>query len=339
MVIIAPKDESVPALIQWGTKHIHVFLDKGGMNPILDLKYQRALKAILKKEKPDIALTYTIKPNIYGSLACSSVGIPVINNVSGLGTTFLWKGWVQKVASMLYQRAFNRSNFIFFQNKDDRALFLQNVKAPISKTGLLPGSGIDLKFYKSAPPNFDRPLRILMIGRLIIDKGVREFWSAADQLIEEFPDLEFLLAGGYDEAHKRSISSEELADLKASRSIQYLGQINDVKAAIADADLIVLPSYREGTPRTLLEGAAMSRPLIATDVPGCREVIDDGVNGFLCEKQNSESLVRKIKLFRSLSLEEKIHMSHASRRLVENRFDQSIVIDEYERKINQLTKS
>ncbi len=339
VVIIAPEDESVDSLIQWGARHQDISLDKGGMNPMKDLKYQQVLKAILKEEKPNIALTYTIKPNIYGSLVCSACRIPVINNVSGLGTTFLWKGWVQRLVTILYQRAFNRSDFIFFQNKDDRALFLQHVKTPISKTGLLPGSGIDLSFYHSHPPLFDRPLKILMIGRLIIDKGVREFLAAAAQLKGEFPDLEFSLAGGYDPVHKRSILEDEFVELKESGTVKYLGQISDIKEAIAAADLIVLPSYREGTPRTLLEGAAMSRPLIATDVPGCREVIDDGINGFLCERESIDSLARKIKLFLSLTTAEKIQMAAASRKLVENRFDESIVIGEYMRKINQLTKT
>ncbi len=339
VIIIAPADESVESLIRWGARHIDIPLDKGGMNPMKDLKYQRSLMTILKVEKPNIALTFTIKPNIYGSLACSACRIPVINNVSGLGTTFLWKGWVQRLATILYQRAFNRSNFIFFQNKDDRELFLQHVNTPVSKTGLLPGSGIDLVFYNSPPPLFDRPLRILMIGRLIIDKGVREFLTTAAQLKGECPDLEFSLAGGYDASHKRSIPVDEFTHLQKSKTVKYFGQINDVKKALAEADLIVLPSYREGTPRTLLEGAAMSRPLIATDVPGCREVIDDGINGFLCEKESSESLVRKIKLFLSLTTEEKIQMATASRKLVENRFDESIVIGEYMRKINQLTKT
>lgn len=337
MIVIAPEDEYVTPLEEWGATHIDVELDKSGMNPFADRKYLSSLKSILKKERPDIALTYTIKPNIYGSLACKSLKIPVVNNVSGLGTTFLWKSWVQKAASLLYKRAFSRSNFIFFQNKDDRKLFLDNVNISSEKTGLLPGSGINLTDYQSSFPEFNSPLRVLMVGRLIIDKGVLEYIDAAEKL--HSPNLKFLLAGGYDPSHKRAIGDEIFQNLSGSDSIDYLGHIENMKEVISSADLIVLPSYREGTPRTLLEGAALSRPLIATDVPGCREVVEDGVNGFLCEKESSESLVRKIKLFLSLTKDEKIQMAKASRNLVEKRFDETIVIQEYMRKINQLTKA
>ena len=336
IVAVTPEDEYVTRLKEWGVRHVRVELEGSGLNPMKDFSYLRQLKRILRIEKPDIILSYTIKANIYGSLAARSLRVPIISNVSGLGTTLLWKGWIRRAAVSLYNRAFRNTNFIFFQNKDDRKLFLQQVKVDSSKTGLLPGSGIDLTEFKAQPPAFDTRVKCLMISRLILEKGVLEYMEAAEKLNKSKRDVEFLLLGRYEPDHKRSINASDFGRLERGNFITYLGHSDDVKEAISQADVVVLPSYREGTPRTLLEAAAMSRPLIATDVPGCREVVSDGVNGFLCEEKSAESLAQKIELFLSLTTGEKKVMGLASRKLVEERFDENIVIAEYSRKIKQL---
>jgi len=336
VIAITPNDAYVSKLKEWGVIHHPVEVDGSGLNPVRDLKYLRQLKIILRAEQPDIVLSYTIKSNIYGSLAAKSLKIPVICNVSGLGTTFLWKGWIRRAAITLYNRAFRSTDFTFFQNQDDRKLFLEQVKISPSKTGLLPGSGIDLFHFKGEPPPFSRSITFLMISRLIIEKGVLEYLAAAKKVLGIHENVKFQLLGKYEPEHKRCISEEDFEQIESGNWIEYLGEKEDVKEAITAADLVVLPSYREGTPRTLLEAAAMSRPLIATDVPGCREVVSDGANGFLCVAQNADSLVKKIELFLALNPEEKQAMAKTSRALVEERFDEQIVIAEYSRKIKQL---
>ncbi len=333
VVVIAPKDEYTDRLVAWGVRFIDIRLEGTGMNPMEDWRYKQTLARLMKVEKPDIVLSFTIKPNIYGAMAAHSLRIPIICNVSGLGTTFLWKGWVQRMAVALYNRGFRRANYIFFQNNDDRTLFLEHVRVDQSKTGLLPGSGIDLNTFKAEPPTFQSPLKFLMISRLIVEKGINEFVTATQAI--DPSKAHFTLIGKYDPAHKRSISAEDFQILLAS-SIAYLDHQDDVKSMIAQADVVILPSYREGTPRTLLEAAAMSRPLIATDVPGCREVVQDGVNGFLCKAEDANSLAQKINLFLALSPAEHRAMAQASRRLVEERFDEKIVIGEYLRMISRL---
>ena len=336
MLAISPLDEYVPKLKSWGLTHAPVELDGSGLNPVKDFSYLKQLKRILKAERPDIILSYTIKANIYGAIAAKSLRIPIISNVSGLGTTFLWKGWIRMVVIMLYNRAFAGASFIFFQNADDRKLFLQNVKVNASKTGLLPGSGIDLSYFKTDSPTFGDSIKFLMISRLLLEKGVLEYLDAADRVLENRKDVEFQFLGKYEPDHKRAIDKEDFNRIKKSNTITYLGHSDNVKQHIESADVVILPSYREGTPRTLLEAAAMSRPIIATDVPGCREVVLDGTNGFLCEVRNPKSLAQKIALLLALSQEEKKAMARASRKLVEERFDEQIVIAEYSRKIKQL---
>jgi len=336
VIAITPNDAYVSKLADWGVRHLPIQLEGSGLNPLKDLKYLRQLKIILRAEQPDIVLSYTIKCNIYGSLATKSLRIPIICNVSGLGTTFLWKGWIRRAAITLYNRAFKSTDFTFFQNQDDRNLFLDQVQISPSKTGLLPGSGIDLSHFKGEPPPFARSITLLMISRLIIEKGVLEYLAAAKELVGIHENVKFWLVGKYEPNHKRCISEKDFEQIESGKWIEYLGEKEDVKETITAADLVVLPSYREGTPRTLLEAAAMSRPLIATDVPGCKEVVSDGANGFLCDAQNTASLVKKIELFLALNPEEKQAMAKASRTLVEERFDERIVIAEYSRKIKQL---
>ena len=336
VIAISPADAYVEKNQEWGVKHLPVEMESSGLNTIRDIAYLRRLKQAFKTEKPDIILSFTIKANIYGSIAANACRIPIISNVSGLGTTFLWKGWVRRMAISLYNRAFRSTDFIFFQNGDDRKLFLEHVKIDSSKTGLLPGSGISLALFNSDVPMFQSPTKFLMISRLILEKGVLDYLAAAKKILKERSDVEFRLLGNYEFDHKRSISEEDFDRIKSGEVVTYLGQSDEVTSLISNADVVVLPSYREGTPRTLLEAAAMSRPLISTDVPGCREVVSDGENGFLCEPRNPESLMAKMTLFLSLTTDEKKAMGTASRKLVENKFDEGIVISEYLRKIKQL---
>ncbi len=337
VLVLTPKDEYTEEIVKWGTKWINTPLEGTGINPAKDVRYLNQLRRIFKKELPEAVLSYTIKSNIYSCLAARRTSIPVICNVSGLGTVFLVDDLVGKFAINLYRIAFRNAGFVFFQNQDDQNLFLSKVRIPKDKIGLLPGSGIDLTAYEYASPSFGNCTKFLMISRLIIEKGVREFAEAASNF-ENQEDVSFTLVGKFDEMHARSIAKSELDQWISKGWIEYLPHSNHIKDLITGHEVVVLPSYREGTPRTLLEGAAMGKALLASNVPGCKEVIDDGVNGFLFEAKNTKQLVSKIKLYLSLSLDERLEMARNSRELAEEKFDEKIVIASYEKVIHRISR-
>ncbi|MEP1097043.1 MAG: glycosyltransferase family 4 protein [Cyclobacteriaceae bacterium] len=336
VVSLAPSDAYTKEIEKWGVRHIETPLDQTGTNPITDLRYLKALRRILKSELPDVALCFTIKPNIYASLAGKLTGVPTICNVSGLGTVFLVSGWLGRFALNLYKFAFAYSTFIFFQNSDDRKLFLTHVKLKRNKVGLLPGSGINLQRFGYKEPLISTPTTALMVGRVIEEKGVRDFVEAARILKNARAAVEFTLVGKIDEGHARSISKVEVDDWVAEGLIKYLPHYDGIQDLIAKHELVVLPSFREGTPRTLLEGAALGKALLASNVPGCKEVVVDGINGFLFEVQNPKSLADKVKLYQSLSSHEKAQLGVNSRKLVEDKFDENYIIRAYKETIAQI---
>ncbi|MEQ9467811.1 MAG: glycosyltransferase family 4 protein [Ekhidna sp.] len=337
VIVLAPHDEYSDAIVKWGATWINTPLDSTGVNPIKDLKYFRVLRSALQKYKPDVALAYTIKSNIYSCLAGNFSNVPVICNVSGLGTVFLVEGVVGQIAMFLYRVAFRSASHVFFQNEDDQELFLSNVNLARERIGLLPGSGINLEEFKSQPLLTSDKVRFLMVSRVIIEKGVEDYAEAAAYFKDD-DRVSFSLVGKFDEDHARSIEKSKLDQWINNEILDYQPHSDEIQNLISDHDVLVLPSYREGTPRTLLEGAAMGRPLLASDVPGCREVVCDGFNGFLFEVKNSKSLIDKIKLYLSLKPEEREQLAANSRKLVEETFDEQIVIDEYEKIIHGIVK-
>ncbi|MFL6801818.1 MAG: glycosyltransferase family 4 protein, partial [Sphingomicrobium sp.] len=273
-------------------------------------------------------LGFTIKPNIYGCLAAAREGVPAIANIAGLGTVFIRRGMLLGLVSRLYRVAVRRAPVVFFQNPDDRALFLERRLVRSEQARLLPGSGVDLDRFTSAPLSGGPPT-FLFIGRLLGDKGVRELIAAARIIRKSRDDLRIQLLGSLDEGNRTAISRAELDQWLGEGLVEYLGETEDVRPFIQRATAVVLPSYREGLPRSLLEAAAMARPLIATDVPGCREVVEDGVNGFLCQVNEPESLAAALLKLADLPAIERSAMGGESRRKVEQRFSESAVIAAY----------
>ncbi|WP_424962077.1 glycosyltransferase family 4 protein [Ekhidna sp.] len=337
VIVLAPEDEYTECIQHWGVKWIDTPLQGTGANPVKDLGYLMKLHSIFKKERPDVALSFTIKANIYASLVGKFSSVPVICNVSGLGTVFLVQGLIGTIALRLYKIAFKSANYIFFQNEDDKKLFETHVKLRKERTGVLPGSGIDLTHFKPTTIPKNETIHFLMISRVIVEKGVREYAEAAAFFKDE-DHVRFTLVGKFDENHSRSVSKEELDQWVSKGIIDYIPHSDEIEKLITESHAIVLPSYREGTPRTLLEGAAMGRPLLASNVPGCREVVKDGFNGFLFEVKNAKSIVDKVKLFLALDLEERTQLATNSRKLVEEAFDENIVIDMYDRTIRRIIK-
>lgn len=329
VVVLAPRDEYTDLILEWGVKFIDTPLEGTGTNPFKDFLYFRQLRNAIGHERPVAILSFTVKSNIYASLVGRISAVPVICNVSGLGTVFLVKGLAGVVALLLYRLAFRFSSHVFFQNRDDQELFTKHVPVSKQKMSILPGSGIDTQAFTFQDYRNNDKIKFLMIGRVIVEKGVREYVEAAVSFKDD-PNVSFTLIGRLDESHSRSITQKEVDGWVANGWIDYLDHSDNIKEYIADHDAVVLPSYREGTSRTLLEGGAMGRPLITTDVPGCREVVEDGYNGFLCKPKNVKSLEDKIRLFMSLSYEERNQLAKNSRKLVEDKFNEKRVIDAYD---------
>jgi len=337
-VTLAPADAFSDKLRTLGCEVHNLPMQGQGTNPLQDLKLFWRYRQLLKKIKPVAFLAWTIKPNIYGSLAAHSLGIPVINNVSGLGTAFMKPGWLNTLVRQLYRLAFSRSHRVFFQNPDDQTLFVSQGLLSAEKSALLPGSGIDLQRFQPAPrePLEDRPFRFLLVARMLRDKGVEEYVQAARLLRQQHPNVVFQCLGFLDVENPSAISRDEMQAWVEEGVVDYLGCADDVRPWLAQADCVVLPSYREGTPRTLLEAAAMARPLIATDVPGCRQVVDHGINGLLCEVRSAASLAEAMSKMIHLKATDWQRMANASRTKAVHEFDEGIVIRAYAEALKRL---
>ncbi len=332
VTVLAPEDAAVPGLQAEGAGCVPLVMDTKGLNPVRDAALVYRLARHFRAQAPDVVLSWTIKNNIFGACAARLVGVPFIPNVTGLGTAFLSGGPLQRMAETLYRAAFPRLDTVFFQNADDRALFCDRRLVRAGQARLLPGSGIDLARFAPAPQPDKVPDAgpvFLMIARLLRDKGVVEYAQAARIVRAAHPAVEFRLLGALGAENRSAIDAQTLQGWQAAGDIIYLGQTEDVRPAIAAADVVVLPSYREGAPRTLIEAAAMGRPLIATDVPGCRAVVDDGVSGYLCAVRDAASLAGACERMIACGPGARAAMGLAGRRKMEAEFDERIVVGAY----------
>jgi glycosyltransferase involved in cell wall biosynthesis len=305
-------------------------MENKGTNPVKDAQLTRRFYRLYRRERPDIVLHYTIKPNIYGTLAAKLAGIPSVNNVSGLGTVFIIRNMVSRVALGLYRFAFRFPHRVFFQNDDDRQLFLQHSLVQPHITDLLPGSGVDIQRFQPAAKFIrQQPFTFLMVARVLYEKGVEEYFEAARLVRTAVPGTRVQLLGGIDESGNIGVKRTVLDEWLRDGHVEYLGTSDNVAEHITQADAVVLPSYREGTPKTLLEAAAMAKPIVTTDVPGCRETVQDSVNGLLCQVRDAADLAAKMLQVLRLSDTALATMGKASRHLAEQKFDEQIVLDKY----------
>lgn len=330
VVALSPTDAFSPRLEALGVEHVPIAIDSKGVSPLRDAALLARYARVLRRVRPDVFLGYTAKPNVYGSLAAHALGIPVINNVSGLGTAFIRQGVLTKIVSGLYRVAMRRSGRVFFQNPEDRDRFVSEGIVRPGQAGLLPGSGIDLAHFSPPQPKPDGgPFTFLLVARLLWDKGIREYAEAARLVRAQRPETRFELLGFLDVANRTAVGREDVARWVEEGTIDYLGQSDDVRPHLARADCVVLPSYREGLPRTLLEAAAMGKPLIATDVPGCRHVVEAGVNGYLCTVRDAQSLAEAMLRMLDLAPDARRAMGAAARRKAEEEYDERRVIALY----------
>ncbi len=335
---IAPYDKKYSELLNKEFKFVHVDIDAKGINPIIDFKTMVSLYKLYKQINPDIVLNFTIKPNIYSSIVAGIMGIKSINNITGLGTIFIKETLITKIAKVLYKISLGFNNKVFFQNSDDKNLFISNKLVKSSKCALLPGSGVDLNKFSPVKNNNDETFKFLLIARLLKDKGILEFIDAIKIIKDKYKNVEFLLLGAVGVSNKTAITNEELQVWVNDGLVSYLGTTDNVQEVIANVNCVVLPSYREGTPRSLLEACAMEKPIIATNVVGCKEVVEDGINGYLCEAKNSADLAEKMEQMLNLNSYELEQMGKNGRKKIIKEFDENIVINKYLASIRDILK-
>ena len=329
VITAAPADGKEGALVAMGATFRPLRMSAAGTSPTEDMRLLLDYIRLLRAERPAMFLGFTAKPNIYGSLAARLTGIPVMATISGLGSAFLKGGLLGQALMGLYRMALGRVRAVMFQNPTDRDLFLARKIVRLGQARLVAGSGIDLASFAPMPSREDGQFRFLLIARLLRDKGIAEFVEAARSIRVLYPETRFQLLGADGGDNPSAVPQAELERWSAESIVELLGASEDVRPYIAAANCIVLPSYREGLPRSLLEGAAMARPLIASDVPGCRDVIDDGVTGLLCEARSAKSLADTMGRMVAMTSSERIAMGVAGRRKVEAQFDQRLVAAAY----------
>jgi glycosyltransferase involved in cell wall biosynthesis len=336
ITVVAPTDAHVEKLKDLGCAYQPIFLDKGKTNPAKDLYSIIQFYKTYRRLRPDAILNFTIKNNIYSTLAAACLRIPVINNITGLGYLFINNTLSSHIAKFLYRLTQKHAAKVFFQNPDDRDVFLQHHLVPKQLTDLLPGSGIDLtQFTPVGTPQSDITT-FLLFGRMLYDKGIQEYVDAARMLQQKYPQARFLLLGPIDTDNPQAIPAQQIQAWQAQGIIEYLPGRAEVKDIIAQADCVVLPSYREGLPRALLEASAMAKPMITTDVPGCRAVVAHGVNGYLCQARNARDLAEKLAQFIQLPNSARKTMGAAARKKVAQHFDVNLVIQQYLAALDQI---
>ena len=332
VTVVSPKDNSSSKLKDLGCRVIDLPISGHGRNIVQEvlicIKYLR----IFLRHAPNVFLGFTVKPVIYGGIAARLCRIRSVLTITGLGTIFIRETKATRLIEFLYKFSLHRASIVFFQNNDDLSMFVNRGLVSSNNSTLVPGSGVDLTHFAYTPKYNQVNAEIitfLMVARLIRDKGICEYAECARIIQGKYPRARFILAGSYDLNNPTSISPSMISTWEKNGPVEYLGNIENIVPVIQNTDCVVLPSYREGMPRTLLEASAIGRPVITTDVPGCREVVDEGVNGFKCRSRDTEDLARRIEQFINLPRIVHREMGRQGRQKMERQFDEKIVINQY----------
>ncbi len=330
VMAVAPGDPAwAERLVALGCTFEPLAVDSAGLSPLRDLRLLLAIRRLMRRHRPVAWLSWTIKPNCYGALAARLCGVVALPNVSGLGTAFIRRSLLTRLVRGLYRLSFRRCATVFFQNADDAQLFVAGGLARADQVRLLPGSGVDLAHF--VVPAGGRPARghFLMIARLLADKGVREFVAAARGLRAQMPDARFTVVGAAGVANRTAIGEAELGAWLAEGVITWLPPVADIRPLIAGADWIVLPSYREGASRVLLEAGAMGRPAVTTTVPGCQDIVSEGENGLLCAPRDAAALAEALARAALMADDAWAAMGARARARVEAHYDEGEVARRY----------
>lgn len=322
VVIVLPYGELVNPLVDGGCKFINISIDRRGINPKNDLEFYCKFKKILKREKPDLVITYTIKPNIYGGYACRKLKIKYVTNITGLGTAFQKPGILRNIVVNMYKIALKSSKVVFFENIENKELFINEKIVTEDKTCLLMGAGVNLEHYSIEEYPKGEKIKFLFMGRVMKEKGIEELFCAMKRLIDEGESCSLDILGYCEEDYK-----DEIRKYESEGWLFYHGYKKDVRPYINACHCYVLPSWHEGMANTNLECAAMGRPVITSDIHGCKESVIDGVSGYLCKKKDADSLYKVMKKFTKLSNKEKKNMGEAGREHMKNFFDKRRVVE------------
>ena len=331
VVVIVGYGKRVDDLVNMGCEFIDVPVDRHGMNPFKELKLLLKYKKVLKELRPDVVLTYTIKPNVYAGYACGRLKIPFIANITGLGTAVENKGPLQGVFIKLLKIGLKKASMVFFQNSENMQ-FLLDRGAISGNYALLPGSGVNTSEFAPIAYPSDDTVEFVFIARIMKEKGIEQYLDAAVAIREKYPNTKFHICGFCEQEY-----GERIEKLNADGTVIYHGMVDDVRKVLAVTHCTVHPTYYpEGMSNVLLESCASARPIITTDRSGCREIVDDGVNGFVVRQQDSADLIEKIEKFLSLSHAERERMGLAGREKVVREFDRQIVVDKYIEEVDKL---
>ena len=326
--ISLPDEETVPELAKEGSRVFHTPIDRRGINPVRDLKLFLDYWKLMRKVKPDVVLSYTIKPNIYGNLCCRLLKIPYLVNITGLGSAFESDGMVRKIVVFLYKIALKNAQCVFFQNKANAEIF-KNFHICGKKTKLVPGSGVNLDkhSFKEYPSNKER-ITFLYVGRVMKEKGMDELLYAAEKLHQEYPEAAFQIVGNYEEDYKDMIEQYERAGI-----LQHISYQKDIVPYYKEASAVLMPSYHEGMSNVILEASANGRPVLASQIPGCQEGFDDGITGLGFPPKDKEALLDALRKFVNLPYEERVQMGKNARAKMEKEFDRRQVVQAYTEEI------
>lgn len=324
ITVAVPHNDRWDELHKLADRAIELPIDRRGMNPIQDSKLFNQYRAMLRKVKPDLVITYTIKPNIYGGLACRMAHIPYAVNITGLGSAIENGGWLKRFVLSLYRPALKDAKVIFFENTGNRDTLVATGVVPKGRDVVLNGAGVNLEDYPYQPYPQEGPVRFLFVGRIMREKGVDEFFAAARRMKQNCGDgVEFHIVGSFEEAYKPLM--DELAQAGV---VKYHGYQSDMKPFYAMAGCVVLPSYHEGMSNVLLEAAASGRPLITSDIPGCCEAVENGVSGYLCPVKNAGALYDAMQRFAELPKDLKTEMGRRGRARMAQHFSKKAVVTE-----------
>ena len=324
-------DERVMYFKEIGCHIIKTFFNRRGMNPMADIKLMLTYRKLIKDLKPRAVLTYTIKPNVYGGIACRLTGTPQIANVTGLGDAVENGGWLKKLTVALYKIGIGKAKQVFFQNKANREFCIESGVAD-EQSILLPGSGVNLLHHTYQEYPEDGIIKFLFIARLLKDKGTDEFFEMAKTIKNRYPQTEFQILGGIEGDYQ-----QQLDELVSNGIVKHLGTTSDVRPYLAKVHCTIMPSYHEGMSNVNLESAANGRPVITTNVPGCRETVDDGQTGYLVEAKSTISLIDAVERFIALPYEQKVLMGKEGRKKVEREFNRQIIVDAYLKEIEKIS--
>lgn len=328
--ISCPYGERIEDIKSLGCKYIETAISRHGTNPIKDIKLFLLYNKTIKKIKPNKVLSYTIKPNIYGGIACRMQKVPYIANITGLGAAVEKAGVLQSFTSFLYKHALRNAQKVFFQNKENQAFF-EKKRIALGKHGLLPGSGVNLTKFQPLEYPPDDTIEFVFISRIMKEKGIDQYLEMAKVIKAKYPNTRFHICGFCEESYEGILHM-----LQEQGIVQYHGMVKDVREIHKKSHCTVLPSYHEGMANVLLEAAATGRPVLASNVPGCRETFDEGISGFSFEPRSVDSLVQAIERFIALPHEQKAAMGLAGRKKMEREFDRQIVVDAYMREIENI---